>query len=69
MTRDKFMTEIHLKQLEFSDGTSGPFTKSNERVKKLKELVIVKTCIGQNMLSSNYSSETTKKSLKKGRHR
>ena len=45
MTGNKFMAELHLKQLGFSDGTCGTFTKSNERVKKLKKLVTVKTYI------------------------
>ena len=32
-----------MKQLGFSDGTCGTFTKSNVRIKKYKKLVIVKT--------------------------
>ena len=31
------MPEIHLKQLEFTQSTCGPFTKSKERIKKNKE--------------------------------
>ena len=34
---DKFMPEIHLKQLGFSHSASGPFTKNKEGIQKLRE--------------------------------
>ena len=37
LTSDKFMPEIHLKQLEFTYSTCGPFTKNKERIQKFKQ--------------------------------
>ena len=37
MTGDKFMSELHLKQLGFTYSTCGPFTKHGERIKKFRE--------------------------------
>ena len=34
---DKFMREMHLKQLGFTYGACGTFTKNKERIKKFKE--------------------------------
>ena len=34
---DKFMPEMHLKQLGFSYSACGPFTKNKERIKKFKK--------------------------------
>ena len=34
---DKFMPEIHLKQLGFTYSACGPFTKNKERIQKFKE--------------------------------
>ena len=34
---DKFMTEIHLRQLGFTYSLCGPFTKNKERIQKFKE--------------------------------
>ena len=34
---DKFMPEMHLKQPWFTYSACGPFTKSKERIQKLKE--------------------------------
>ena len=34
---EKFMPEIHLKQLEFINSTCGPFTKIKETIQKFKE--------------------------------
>ena len=34
---DKFMPEMHLKQLEFTYSACGPFTKNKERIQKFKE--------------------------------
>ena len=34
---DKFMPEMHLKQLGFTNIACGPFTKSKERIPKFKE--------------------------------
>ena len=36
---DKFMPEMHLRQLEFTYSACGPFTKNKERVKNLKKQV------------------------------
>ena len=32
LARDKFMSEMHLRQLEFTYIACGPFTKSKERI-------------------------------------
>ena len=37
LTGDKFMTEVHLRQSGFAYSACGPFTKSKERIKKLKK--------------------------------
>ena len=34
LDRDIFMPEMHLKQLAFTYGASGPFTKNKERIEK-----------------------------------
>ena len=34
---DKFMPEMHLKQLGFIYSACGPFTKNKERIQKFKE--------------------------------
>ena len=34
---DKFMPELHLRQLGFTYIASGPFTKNKERIQKFKE--------------------------------
>ena len=34
---DKFMPEMHLKQLGFTYSACGPFTKNKKRIQKLKE--------------------------------
>ena len=34
---DKFMPEIHLRQLGFTYSACGPFTKNKERIQKFKE--------------------------------
>ena len=34
---DKFMREMHLKQLQFPYSDFGPFTKHKERIQKFKE--------------------------------
>ena len=34
---DKFMTEMHLKYPRFTYSACGPFTKTRERIQKLKE--------------------------------
>ena len=37
LARDKFMTEMHLKQPGFTYSTCGPFTKNREKIQKFKE--------------------------------
>ena len=37
MTRDKFIPELRLKQLEFTYNTCGPFTKHGEIIQKFRE--------------------------------
>ena len=34
---DKYMSEMHLKQLRFTYSACGPFTKNEERIQKFKE--------------------------------
>ena len=36
---DKFMSDIHSRQLEFTYGACGPFTKNKERIQKFKKTV------------------------------
>ena len=37
LAADKFMPEMHLKQLGFTYSTFGPFTKNKQRIQKFKE--------------------------------
>ena len=37
LARDKFMSEMHLRQPGFTYSASGLFTKNKERIKKFKE--------------------------------
>ena len=37
---DKFMPEMHLKQLDFTYIACGPFTKNKERIEKVMQLEI-----------------------------
>ena len=37
LTGDKFMPEMHLRQLWFTYSACGPFTKNKEQIKKFKE--------------------------------
>ena len=37
LTDDKFMSEMHLKQLGFTYSASGPFTKNKERIEKFMQ--------------------------------
>ena len=37
---DKFMPEMHLKQLDFTYIACGPFTKNKERIEKFMQLEI-----------------------------
>ena len=37
LARDKFMLEMHLRQLGFTYSACGPFTKSTKRIQKLKQ--------------------------------
>ena len=34
---DKFMSEVHLKESEFTESTCGPFAENKERILKLKK--------------------------------
>ena len=37
LARNKFLPEMHLKQLGFTYSACGPFTKNKERMQKVKE--------------------------------
>ena len=37
LARDKFMPEMHLRQLVFTYSACGPFTRNKERIQKFKE--------------------------------
>ena len=37
LSGDKFMSEMHLRQLRFTYSAQGPFSKNKERMKKFKE--------------------------------
>ena len=38
LTGDKFMPEMHLKQLGFTYNACGPFTKNKERIEKFMQI-------------------------------
>ena len=40
LTGDKFMLELHLKQLEFTSSARGPFTKIQKQLENLEKQVI-----------------------------
>ena len=40
---DKYMPEMHLKQLGFTNSACGPFTKNKERIQNLKKQEIQTT--------------------------
>ena len=42
LTADKFMPELHLKQLRFTYRACGPFTEHREIIQKFKEIVHLK---------------------------
>ena len=42
---DEFMTEMHLRQPEFTYSACEPFTKNKERMKKYKETWRLKICL------------------------
>ena len=35
---DKFISEMHLRQLSFTYSTCGPFTKNKEQIQKFEEM-------------------------------
>ena len=37
LAREKFMPEMHLRQLGFTYSVCGPFTENKERIKKFKK--------------------------------
>ena len=37
IARDKFMSEMHLRQPQFTYSACGPFTKNKDRIQKFKE--------------------------------
>ena len=39
---DKFMPEMHLRQPQFVYSACGPFTRHKERIKKFKEVNLIK---------------------------
>ena len=45
---DKFMPEMHLRQPQFTYSACGPFTKSKERIQKLKKTGIQSIFIEMN---------------------
>ena len=47
---DKFMSEIHLKQLEFNYSACGPFAKNKERIQNLKKQEIQDIFIKMNLI-------------------
>ena len=60
---DKFMPEMHLKQLGFTYSASGPLTKNKERTQKFKETEdtsyvfkneLVKACFQDNMAYGDF---------------
>ena len=51
LTGDRFIPELHLKQLRFTYSACGPFTKHSERIKKFK---------GTGDLNNVYKNESDK---------
>ena len=60
---DKFMPEIHLKQLGFTYSACGPLTKNKERIQKFKETgdtnyiyktELGKACFGRDMAYGHF---------------
>ena len=60
---NKFMPEMHLKQLGFTYSACGPFTKNKERIQKVKETgdtsfiyknELEKTCFQHDMASGDF---------------
>ena len=45
---DKFMPEMHLKQLGFASSACGPFTKKNKEYKSLRKQDIHAICVKTN---------------------
>ena len=48
LTEDKFMPQLHLKQLGFTYSAGRPFTKHRERIQKLGETENLKMYIEMN---------------------
>ena len=47
---DKYMPEMHLKQLGFTNSACGPFTKNKERIQNLKKQEIQAIFIKMNLI-------------------
>ena len=47
---DKFVSEMHLRQLQFIYGACGPFTRHKERIKNLNKHVIRVIFIEMNLI-------------------
>ena len=68
---DKFMLEMHLRQLQFTYSTCGPFTKHKQRIQKFKETgdtnyiyknELDKACFAHDAASSD-SKDLTKRTV------
>ena len=68
LARDKFMSEMHLKQAGFAYSACGPFTKNKQRIKKLKKQEIKryiylneldKACFQHDMAYGDLNRRTT----------
>ena len=52
---DKFMSEMHLRQLRFSYSACGPFTKNKERIQKFKETGDTSYILKMNLIKHAFS--------------
>ena len=52
---DKYMPEMHLKQLGFTNSACGPFTKNKERIQNLKKQEIQAIFIKMNLIKHAFN--------------
>ena len=58
MAGDKFMPELHLRQLGFTYGACGPFTKHCEKIQKFREGCNLKHIYKKELVKACFSHDT-----------
>ena len=53
---DKFMPELHLKQLGFTYSACGPFTKNKERIEKFMQTGNTDLCIKMSLIKHVFNT-------------